>query len=467
MAALAIRNERVALEEGLIFITGIYLIFSIVDALSAPQYPWIFWFGLRVVTAALGLSLYFILRGRVPYATRNCLFVLPYFFTIEGIMIFANLSYSPYFAGLVICMFTVSWLFPMKWKQTLPMFSILALPSILFFTARLPHEFSFAVVGLSMSVGSVLFCVTNSQLIRREILNRLRASQALAFELANREEEVRQKVQEISKRKRFESQFSPQVIQHVLANEANVGRLNQESIVTVVFDIKDSSKKASELKPNDYAEVIEEIFDIVAASCLKWDVTIDKFTGDGAQAFAGAPKKHTDDLERTVFAASDALRMLKARHDYLTLRWKDPVELRIGIVDGSALVGFLGKGSLRSFTAIGSDVSLTHRVCAQAEPGRILLLSNQTDVNNVFSTFDYEKKVVSLNSLKGFEDREFKAIELNLRFRDKEVQNYGRCKECATPLVMVDQPNGIPKLLCPSCNIRGEDGQVKVFSNKP
>lgn len=454
MAALAIRNERVALEEGLFFITGIYLLFSIVDALSAPTYPWIFWFTLRVVTAAMGLGLYFSLRGRVPYATRNCLFVLPYFYTIEGIMIFNDLSYSPYFAGLVICLFTVSWLFPMKWRQTLPMFSFLALPSIIFFASRLPHEFSYAVVGLSMSIGSVIFCVTNSQLIRREIINRLKASRALARELSNREEEVRQKVHEISKRKRFESQFSPQVIQHVLQNEANVVELAQKSIVTLVFDIKDSSKKASDLEPRAYAEVIEEIFDIVAAACLKWDITIDKFTGDGAQAFAGAPKKHSDDIERSINAAADALRMLRARSDYLSLRWEDPVELRIGIVDGSALVGFLGKGSLRSFTAIGSSVSLTHRICAQAEPGKILLLSPVNDVNQRIPAYEFEKRRITLHSLKGFEDQEFQVIELSTKTRDKEFQDFGRCKECATPLMMTEQANGIPKLECPSCKIR-------------
>lgn len=306
-----------------------------------------------------------------------------------------------------------------------------------------------------MSVGSLGFCVINSHLIRDEVVQRLRASQALATELQSREEEVRQKVSELSRRKRFESQFSPQVINHILENESVLDVLAKKNICTAVFDIKDSTEKASLLPSENYSEVVEEIFDIISACCLKWNITIDKFTGDGAQAFAGAPNTHWDDLQRTISASADVIRMIKGREDYLSFRWKGEVQVKIGIVEGEALVGFLGKGSMRSFTAIGSAVSLAHRICAEAPPNSFLILTKQ-DLYSQISDIEYIKRHRQVKNLKGFNDRTFSVVELAPRIEQQELQALGRCKECATPLVLIEKPNGLPQLQCPSCILHEE-----------
>lgn len=455
-AKLAIHEERM-LRRALPFMVGpVYTAFAFVDALLIGFQYLAFFLVLRFATVFFAQTLYLLLRGRVRNITRYFCIFFPYMLVVQGIMLFGNLQSSGYLAGLTLILFTGISLSTIQPKWSLIVYPISLLPTTLFFIFSIAQDPIPNVLGLLMTIGTIALAILNNARTRDDMITRLRATLALDQDVKNREKEIREKAAELVKRKRFESQFSPQVVARVLGNISNYDKLNTENICTIVIDIKDSSSKSDSLNPMAYAEVIEEVFDIIAAGCLKWNITVDKFTGDGAQAFAGSPEKRPDDLKRSVEACGEIVRMLQARQDYLSLRWQGRVELRFGICEGTALVGFLGKGAMRSFTAIGNNVSLTHRICAESKPGSIFIHCSSSQEEQ-FSGGTFIKKKFTLKNLKGFEGRTFNVLELTPRFVQSELKDIGRCPDCSTPLVLIEDTRGIPKVTCPACANQTDD----------
>lgn len=455
-ARMALREERTLSRTVFYFIAPVYISFAIVDWICATYtLLWLFVL-IRLSVVCLGTSGYLLMRGRARHGIRYGWVLACYTMGVEAIMFQLHLQYTPYFSGIVMILFSSTAFFPKGFLISSVMFSVIMAPVLLTYSLDLQDQFASAILGLSMAVGGILLSMVNSIRARKNLIETLSLSETLATDLRNREQEVREKADELMKRKRFESQFSPQVVSRILDDKEFYEKLGHQKISVLVVDVKESTTKARTLEPDAYAEVIEEVFDIIAASCLRWNITIDKFTGDGAQAFAGSPEPRPDDLKRTIQACGEIRRMLGARQDYLRLRWKSDVQLRFGICEGEALVGFLGKGSMHSFTAIGNVVSLAHRLCGEAPPdGSILVFSFENkELIESFSSKDYEKSIVTLTNLKGFEGKPIKTVQLKARFGEDTLGDLGRCKTCFTPLVMTENAAGIPRAACPSCSMR-------------
>jgi hypothetical protein len=232
--------------------------------------------------------------------------------------------------------------------------------------------------------------------------------------------------------------------------------MQERHVAVAVIDVIGSSARTKQIDPKDYKEVIEEVFDVFSSACLRWDVTVDKFTGDGAQAFAGAPTTSHNDTLRALMACRDTIQMLEGRSLALTRRWGEPLQIRSAVCEGSALVGFIGRGTLKSYTAIGETVSFTHRLCAAGVPGKIVCysLSAHGSLEIPHSGFDREFRPVS--NLKGFGNEKFQVAFLSPSKQHEAMIDNGRCGVCGTPLILDEEPNGLPKLTCPGCQARAE-----------
>lgn len=464
-AELAIREERRISGVLLPIFLPTYTAFSVVDWIASGYQRFLEYFLLRLLVVFTTLVIYNSFRGRLKYGMRYALIFVPYMFGIEYVMGREDLLFSPYFAGLAIVMFSSTAIFPMPGRIAIPMFLVSILPVAIMLALKLPTEPQQAMQGIAMLLGTIMVSIINSMRVREELLGRVSANQALASDLRNRNEEIRIKAQELVSRRRFESQFSPQIISKVLSNMSQLDSLTSQKICMMVCDIKNSTSKSASLSPDAYADVIQEVFDIFSACCLKWNVTIDKFTGDGAQAFAGSPESGPDDLYRIMKAGADIMSMLSARSDALALRWRGPVEIRIGICEGDALVGFLGKGALRSFTAIGQSVSLTHRVCAEAPVGHLLVVTSDSNEPQGVRSFSTFCRQILLQNLKGFEGSSFTAFDIRPSM-NTEPQVNERCEKCATPMVVIESHPGLPRVVCPNCSMRNFENLEVVASDK-
>jgi len=144
--------------------------------------------------------------------------------------------------------------------------------------------------------------------------------------------------------------------------------------VTVLFaDVKGSMDLAEEQDPEQWREIMQGFFSILADEVRRFEGTVDKFTGDGIMAVFGAPVAHEDHARRACLAA---LRMLDDIAEYAAeLRRRHGLNFsaRIGINSGEVVAGAIGAGADGGYTAVGHTVGLAQRMEALAEPGKAYL----------------------------------------------------------------------------------------------
>jgi class 3 adenylate cyclase len=377
-------------------------------------------------------------------------------YCVEFIMLKYGLITGPYFAGLSLVMVTSTMLFPLKLRYAFVVYSLCVLPVFAWIIFQPLPETSDTLSVVLMLLGSVLVCSINSGQVHSDMRTRFLAVEDLARDLGVREKEIRKKAEELLKRRIFESQFSPQVVSAVLANRLLVKEMKRYPIVNIVTDIENSTQKANLLSPSAYKEVVEEVLDVFSAACLKWNITLDKFTGDGVQAFVGAPMSSDDDLTRAVMACRDCMTMLSARKAALELLWKTPLNVRFAICQGESLVGFIGRGSFKSYTAVGDMVSFTHRLSAVPAPWTIALHQWQGNVSPNLEFLGFKRSSVEVTDLKGFGDRKFNIHLLTPEISADQASDAGRCPDCETPLVLEEGLMGLPRVYCPGCQARAK-----------
>ena len=150
--------------------------------------------------------------------------------------------------------------------------------------------------------------------------------------------------------------------------------------VTVLFaDVSGSMDLAEQEDPEEWREIMQRFFSMLAETVTRFEGTVDKFTGDGIMAIFGAPVAHEDHARRACYAA---LQMLDDVAEYAAeLRRAKGLNFstRIGINSGEVVAGAIGGGD-SSYTAIGHTVGLAQRMEALAEPGRAYLTESTAEL---------------------------------------------------------------------------------------
>ncbi|MEZ5073278.1 MAG: adenylate/guanylate cyclase domain-containing protein [Solirubrobacterales bacterium] len=143
---------------------------------------------------------------------------------------------------------------------------------------------------------------------------------------------------------------------------------------TVLFaDVAGSMELAERLDAEQWREVIDGLFKLLADAVHRHDGTVDKFTGDGIMALFGAPIADEDHARSACLAAleiRDEAPAYAARIDRdLGIR----LRVRIGINSGTLVIGALGVSDDLQYTAIGHTVGLAQRMESLAPPDAILI----------------------------------------------------------------------------------------------
>jgi len=107
-------------------------------------------------------------------------------------------------------------------------------------------------------------------------------------------------------RTRLERYHSPAVIEEIIADSSGTGSLKRASTknVTVLFaDIVGFTTLSEKMAPEAIATLLHTFFTIAAEAVFSVDGTLDKFIGDEAMAFFGAPIEQEDHAWRGIMAA--------------------------------------------------------------------------------------------------------------------------------------------------------------------
>ena len=144
--------------------------------------------------------------------------------------------------------------------------------------------------------------------------------------------------------------------------------------VTVLFaDVIGSMTLAERLDPEDWAQVMQRLFGVLADSIERFEGFVDKFTGDGIMALFGAPLAREDHARRACYAALHLRDAVAVHAEQLRRTGGIDLAVRVGLNSGEVVVGTIGDDLRMAYTAQGHTVGLAQRMEALAAPQSICL----------------------------------------------------------------------------------------------
>jgi adenylate cyclase len=182
-----------------------------------------------------------------------------------------------------------------------------------------------------------------------------------------------QLLRESRRRERLQRYHSQSVIERILTagDEADTQFLAQEREVTILFcDIVSFTTLCENLAPNDIVSLLNGFFSRMSDVIFEHEGTLDKYIGDELMVVYNAPIEQPDHAAR---AARTALGMRRALAAFNEESPVIPLEVRISMASGRAMVGDIGTTRRREFTVLGDVVNTASRIKGNAHPGQIVL----------------------------------------------------------------------------------------------
>ena len=152
---------------------------------------------------------------------------------------------------------------------------------------------------------------------------------------------------------------------------------------------------SEQLPASQVAELLNEHFALVAECIETEGGVLDKYIGDAAMAFWGAPEVQPDHAERACNAAQRIAVAIAEDNSKRQRNGLEPVRVRMGIHSGLALVGNIGAPDRVNYTVIGDTVNIAQRLeelCRKLAPANFdsyLLISEET-ADRMETQFDLE-----------------------------------------------------------------------------
>lgn len=187
-------------------------------------------------------------------------------------------------------------------------------------------------------------------------------------------------------------------LQSARASQAMVG---ERRIVTMLFcDVTGSTAAAQKLDPEEWAEVMNQVFEHMIVPVSKYEGTVARLMGDAILAFFGAPVAHEDDPQRAILAGLDIAAAIQSFKENVTRHWELDIDVRVGINTGLVMVGQVGTDLQMEYTAMGDAINVAARMEQTAEPGTVQI--SQETYEHVAPLFDFED--LGQVAIKGKED---------------------------------------------------------------
>lgn len=197
----------------------------------------------------------------------------------------------------------------------------------------------------------------------------------------------------------FETYMDPKLVEQLMENP-NLPELGGErQIITIMFmDFCNFTPMSHKLPPDQVLRILNEHFAQVASAVHEYGGYLDKIMGDGFMALFTADR-HADHATLAVLSAVEMQRNVAE----WGAKQSRPLEMRIGLNTGEAVVGNIGTKEFMNYTAIGDAVNLAKRLEEDGQGGDIQLS------NSTFELLDCERlkaagicvKPTSLQTLKG------------------------------------------------------------------
>lgn len=187
------------------------------------------------------------------------------------------------------------------------------------------------------------------------------------------EQRVQEQVSQLDRLGRLKRFFSPQIADLIVASSTGDPLRTHRREVTVVFvDLRGFTSFAETAEPEEVMEVLRDYHAEMGRLIFEHEGTLERFAGDGIMIFFNDPIEVSNHQER-------AMRMAVAmRHaiDSLRTKWMKQghdLSAGLGMATGYATIGVIGFEGRWDYSVIGTVPNLAARLCAEAQPGQILV----------------------------------------------------------------------------------------------
>lgn len=167
----------------------------------------------------------------------------------------------------------------------------------------------------------------------------------------------------------FGRYIDPRIVSTLISADAQRSMAGQRQSVTIFFsDLVGFTPIADRLTPDGLVTLMNAYFTAMSEAIRAEHGIIDKYIGDAVMAFWTAPFV-TDDNQseaacRAALAQFDRLAEFRRQlPDLMRLRQDlPPIDIRIGLSSGEAVVGSIGSDAARNFTVMGDVVNAGSRL---------------------------------------------------------------------------------------------------------
>ena len=144
--------------------------------------------------------------------------------------------------------------------------------------------------------------------------------------------------------------------------------------ITVLFaDMKSSMELIADRDPEEAHNFLDPVLERMMEAVQRYEGTTSNLRGDGIMALFGAPLAHEDHGIRACYAALRMQEAVKRYAQEIQRTHGVPIQIRVGLNSGEALVCLIGNDVRRGYTAVGHTVHLAARMEQAAMPGSILI----------------------------------------------------------------------------------------------
>lgn len=433
----------------------LYLAFWICDLIYVPEHKWLFLFLRLAVVPVCLFARYAANKCKSDLEAQFlCLAFIGTLASIINLMIYIIGEVgTPYYAGLnLVALGTLSFI---PWSQRFYLVTVMLIYTPYFALGALSfargNNITHFVIGLFFITGTIIVSFMmrafNERLRLKETASRLQ----LQGEVDNRDLIIQNKTKEAVKLSTLSNQFSPQVVEAIRSNKIDFKQgVHRAEICAIFIDIVNSTERIARLDKDKINNTITQFMEDTVTTLLKYDITIDKFLGDGILAFSNDPIEYDDFVTRVVRSAFEIRSRLHSHREHYENNWMNELQIRVGISVGFANVGFYGSEKyFKTYTAIGPVINLASRMCSTAEANQIVV--NHDVYERVKDEFDFT--YLGPKQIKGFEKDLIKVYELKANESSPQADySVPECPTCNSILFLTNDDSGIFVFKCRSCD---------------
>ncbi len=201
--------------------------------------------------------------------------------------------------------------------------------------------------------------------------------------------ELRNKIQDITIRKRLRQFVSDQIYQEIKNNPGVMEPKRQKA--TILFsDIRGFTELSNKMSPEKIADFLNRhYFTPLGEIAYHYNGTVDKHIGDSMMVVYGSPISYEDDIPRAIESAVEMQDISMAISRKLHKKNGARLNVGIGICTGEVVTGVFGSLRKKEYTVFGMPVNIASRLEKLAKGGEILI--SETTYKEISDRFIAEK----------------------------------------------------------------------------